>query len=103
MPSHTTTGIRYPDKPRYWLVPPWPADASFSDVVRHFLNHHLLWRKPNTAYLLAYFEGYEAALEAAPPDEPANAFHRRWCADMRTSVARCARLYREELTAKLAS
>lgn len=94
MTNDTTTGIPNPDKPGRWLVPPWPAGASFSAVVRHF-HRFDPGGKASTAHLLAYFEGYEAALDGAPADKQASEFHQRWCADMRACVARCARLYRE--------
>ncbi len=32
----TGTGVRDPENPDRWLVAPWPADASFGDVVQHF-------------------------------------------------------------------
>jgi hypothetical protein len=95
MPDDTTTGIRNPDKPGHWLVPPWPADASFNDVVRHFLRFHP-WGNTKTAHLLAYFEGYEAALDAASIDQLASEHHQRWCADVVACIRRCARLYRDK-------
>ena len=36
--NQPTTGIRSVTKPDRWLVPPWPARASLSEVVRHFLS-----------------------------------------------------------------
>lgn len=99
MSDDTTTGISNPDKPGHWLIPPWPTGASFSGVVRHFLRFHP-WGNTSTAHLLAYFEGYEAALDAAPTDELTHAFYRRWCADMHACIARCARLYREKRKAE---
>lgn len=81
--------------PGWWLVPPWQADASFSEVVRHFLSRNP-WGMTNTALLLVYFEGYQAALEAAPADRPTCALYERWCTDMRECVARCVTLCREK-------
>jgi hypothetical protein len=95
MPDDTPTGIPYPDMPGDWLVPPWPTSATFSDVVRHFASHHQL-RNTNTTHLVAYFEGFQAALEAAPADEWTDALHLRWCATMRDCVTRCASLHREQ-------
>lgn len=94
MTDEPTTGISNPDRPDHWLVPPWPDDAAFSDVIRHFLRFHP-WRAASSAHLVAYFEGYAAALDAAPADEVVSEFHRRWCADMRDCVERCARGYRD--------
>ncbi len=99
MPDDTTTGIAHPDEPDRWLVPPWPAAASFSEVVRHFLRFHP-WGTTNTTHLLTYFEGYEAALNAVPPDKIAHEFHQRWCDDMSSCIRRCAHLYREKRAAE---
>jgi hypothetical protein len=97
--SGTTTGIPNPDKPGHWLVPPWPNDASVNDVVRHFLRFHP-WDNTNTAHLVAYFEGYAAALDTTPLGKPADTLHQHWCVDMRDCVRQCARLYREKLVAE---
>lgn len=98
MSNHPTTGIANPDKPGHWLVPPWPTKASFSDVVRHFLRFYL-WRDTNTAHLLAYFEGYQAALEAAPTDKLTNPSDRRWHEDLLDCIGRCVRQFQEERAA----
>jgi hypothetical protein len=100
MSEDHTIGIANPDKPGRWLVPPWRTGASFSHVVRHFLRFHP-WYNPNTAHLLAYFEGYQAALESAPVSELTNTFQHRWCADMLECVARCVTLYREKCAAEI--
>ncbi|HET6214005.1 MAG TPA: hypothetical protein VFE14_14165 [Micromonosporaceae bacterium] len=100
MPDDTPTGIPNPDMPGDWLVPPWPTSATFSDVVRHFVSYHQL-RNTNTAHLVAYFEGFQAALEAARADEWTDAMHLRWCATMRDCVTRCARLHREQRMAEI--
>jgi hypothetical protein len=94
MPDDPATGIPNPDKPGHWLVPPWPNNSTFSDVVRHFLQFHP-WSTTDRARLIAYFDGYEAALNASPADLPAGALHARWCADMHDCVTRCAQLHRE--------
>jgi hypothetical protein len=62
------TGIPDPERPDLWLVCPWPARAGFCDVVRHFLMAYVygLQGERSVARQLAYFEGYAAALEAAP-------------------------------------
>jgi hypothetical protein len=100
MPDDTPTGVPIPDKPGHWLVPPWPTEATFSDIVGHFVSHHQL-RNANTAHLVAYFEGFQAALEAAPVDEWTGPSHLRWCADMRDAVSRCASVYREQRIAEI--
>ncbi|GAB3449192.1 hypothetical protein [Actinophytocola sediminis] len=101
MPDTTTTGVRDPDNPDRWLVPPWPAHDDFSDIVIHFLWHDPQWDYPSTAQLLAYFDAYRTALEA-PTDQPANASEQRWRDDIRTLVARCAQRYRDELATETA-
>lgn len=95
MSDNKTTGIPNPDKPGHWLVPPWAKDASFCDVVLHFLRFDP-WDNTNTAHLRAYYEGYQRALDAAPANELEYAGNRRWFADMRDCVGRCARLFQEE-------
>ncbi|HET9141877.1 hypothetical protein [Actinophytocola sp.] len=80
-------GVRHPEPHRGWLVPPWPANASFADVVMHFLAREPADRS-NPAILAAYYLGYEAALNALPDDGD------DWCRSMRALVARCAALSR---------
>lgn len=87
MPNHRT-GIPHPDLPGNWLVSPWPRDASFTDVVRHFLRSEP-WDRTNSAHLSAYYLGYRAALAAVPGDEPLDA----WSLSMRDCVDRCAAFY----------
>lgn len=95
MPDDTPTGVPNPDDPGDWLVPPWPSDATFSEVVGHFMAHHML-RSTNTTHLVTYFEGYQAALETAPADEWTDASHLRWYATMHDCVSECVRVYREQ-------
>jgi hypothetical protein len=65
------TGVRDPEDPDRWLVAPWPADASFGDVVGHFDRAGTTQLHPDTsaACLLAFHEGLRAALAAAPTGE----------------------------------
>jgi hypothetical protein len=100
MHTEPTTGVPNPDKPGQWLVPPWATNTSFSDVVRHFLRFNP-WGDTSTAHLLAYFQGYQAALDAAPTDTPASSLHWRWCQDMRDCVGRCTTLYQKEHAAEI--
>ena len=90
-----TTGIPHPDRHGHWLVPPWPADSNFGEVVGHFQRFHP-GSNTNTAHLLTYYEGYLAALDAAAPSEPKAEFERRWREDMRDCVVRCVNLYRKK-------
>jgi hypothetical protein len=95
-----TTGVLYPDEPDLWLVPPWPIDTCFSEVVGHFLRFHP-WGETDTEVLLAYFAAYEAALDTAPPgDNPDSPFYARWAAEVRGSVGRCTALYRAQFEAQ---
>lgn len=103
MPNNPTTGVRDPGKPSRWLVPPWQANASVWDIVDHFVRHDPQWDNPSTAALLAYFEAYDRALDAAPLDESASESQRRWHQDMRGCVTQCLLLYREKNSAESSS
>ena len=92
MADEMTMGIPYPDNHEDFLVPPWPTNASFCGVVRHFLRSHP-WGVTNTTHLLAFYEGYLRALDAAPRERATNPVHREWYVAMRESIARCVRLY----------
>jgi hypothetical protein len=102
MPGSNTTGIPKPDEPGRWLVPPWPANASFDQIVRHFLN-----RTPssldNTRHQLAYWDGYRIALASAPTDRLRRDGHAWWITDMRKAVDTCAQVYREKLATETAT
>lgn len=100
MSDNLTTGIPHPDGPGYWLVPPWATDATFGDVVRHFLRFRV-WDDTNTAHLLAYYEGYDAAIDAATTDESRCPGRERWRQDLRDSVNRCAISYREKFEVEI--
>ncbi len=91
------TGIANPDKPGQWIVPPWAADASFHELVTHFLRFYP-WSNDNTGQLLAFYRGYLSALDsAAPPDENACPSYVRWRKDLRKSIDRCVVLYEEKI------
>lgn len=94
------TGIPNPDKHGHWLVPPWSAEASFCEVVEHFLRFDL-WNETNTVHLLACYEGYAAALEAAPTYELTYPCDWRWYEDLRGCVARCVANYQEQRLAEI--
>ena len=89
-----TTGVPSPDRPGVWLVPPWRADASFCEVVRHFLRSQP-GDNASTQHLLAYYRRYQTALEAAPTHDLTFPDERRWVEEMRACVGRCATLYRD--------
>jgi len=76
----TGTGVRDPEDPDQWLVAPWPADASFGDVMEHFHQASLARRTKDdsTARLLAFHKGLREALVAAPTDEDADQADRDW-------------------------
>lgn len=88
------TGIRDPDDPDRWLVLPWPVEAGFCEVVRHFLPAHVrLLGDKNTARQLAYFEGYQAALLAASTDDLQHPTAWEWRDDLLRCTARCVAIY----------
>lgn len=89
--SRTCTGILDPDDHGRWLVRPWPVDATFGEVVRHFLPAYLyqLQGDTNTARQLAYFEGYQAALTAASTHQLSEPAGWQWRAGLLGSVGRC--------------
>src|SRR4051794_14318169 len=85
-----TAGIPDPHQPAVWLVRPWPVDADFGNLVRHFASAYLGWADTgDTARHVAYYEGYHAALTAAPFDEPIDAVAAQWREDMVKCIARC--------------
>jgi hypothetical protein len=94
MTACTTTGIDAPDRSP---VGPWPADAGFCAVVRHFLTSCWpLFGDDDPARQLAYYEGYQAALLAAPADDLRGPGASEWRDELLASVARCVTTYREQ-------
>ncbi|MBB5158126.1 hypothetical protein [Saccharopolyspora phatthalungensis] len=89
------TGIPDPGDPGRWLVRPWPANASFCEVVRHFLNAYV-WRllqDTDVRRQLDYFSGYRAALENAPTYELTCAADWQWREELLAVVGRCVDLF----------
>jgi len=86
----TGTGVHDPEDPGRWLVAPWPADTSIDDVVQHFdrTSTTHLHAGSSTACLLAFHEGFRAALAAAPTEEFTERAH--W--DRRGYILNCADL-----------
>lgn len=97
-----TSGIRDPENADVWLVRPWPVDAGFCAVVRHFLTAYVwpLRGDQNTARQLAYFEGYQAALLAASTDELRDQAGLRWRDELLGCVGDCVAQYRQEVAAQ---
>lgn len=93
--TNHTTGIRDPRKPDIWLVRPWPIDAGFCQVVRHFLTSFWpLFGDSNPVRQLAYYEGYQAALLAASTDDLRGPGAWEWRDELLSCVARCMTTYR---------
>jgi hypothetical protein len=88
------TGIIDPDDPSRWLVPPWPVQACFGEVVRHFLMAYMWRLQDNTDVRrqLAYFEGYRAALKAAPMPEVAYPIDKQWQGELLACIGECIAL-----------
>ena len=98
--TNATTGIRDPENPDRWLVWPWPAEAGFCEVVRHFLaSVWPLFRDTNPARQLAYYEGYQAALLAASTDDLHGPGAMEWRDELLSCVARCVTTHREQVQA----
>lgn len=96
--TSTTTGIRDPENPDVWLVVPWPVDAGFGEVVRHFLTSFwLLFGDTDPVRQLAYYEGYQAALLAAGTTGLHGPGALEWRDDLLTCVVRCIATYREQV------
>lgn len=100
--QNLTAGIPDPLDPARWLVRPWPANASFGGVVRHFLTVYVgrLQGEHRTARQLAYWEGYQAALKEAPTDELTGPGARHWHDDMVRCVDDCVAVFREKARAE---
>jgi hypothetical protein len=94
-PDELTAGINDPDRAGFWLVPPWPRQAEYHEVVMHFLR---FWPRPNasTQQMLTFFEQLEAALEVASTASMVHPTDRHWQKEMRDCLARCITSYREQ-------
>jgi hypothetical protein len=101
MPTSTTdrpltAGITDPLDPALWLVRPWPTDASFCEVVGHFLTTYV-WRlqsERSVARQLAYFEAYQSALATASTHELTYAADWRWHDDLVRCIGDCVAVFR---------
>lgn len=101
--TNAPTGILDPVRPDRWLVPPWPVDAGFGAVVRHFLMSFPwpLSDDSHPARHQAYFADYQAALLAAPTDDlhGPGALERR--DELLRCVARCVNGHQEQAGGKV--
>lgn len=97
-----TPGIPDPLDPARWLVWPWPADANFNGVVRHFLTVYVgrLQGERSTARQLAYWEAHQAALKEAPTHELTGPGAWHWHDDMVRCVDDCVAIFQEKARAE---
>jgi hypothetical protein len=95
------TGIADPDRPDLWLVCPWPAQASFCEVVRHFLMAYVygLQGEQSVARQLAYFEGYDMALKAASTRDLTHEVAWQWRDELMGCVGDCVAIFQEKAAA----
>jgi hypothetical protein len=92
--ASSTTGVPNPDKPGWWIVPPWEAGASFCDVASHFSRFDPWWGGASSGHRLAYYTAYLAALEAAPTSELMHAMSLEWRDELLDCIARCVANHR---------
>lgn len=90
--TRLTPGLRNPDKRDLWLVPPWPRNASYCTVVRHFLRWQP-WNTRSARIMLVYFRAYQAALELAPAHALSDPAGLAWRAEMRSCIGWCISVY----------
>lgn len=90
-----TNGIRSVNKPGWWVVPPWPPGSGLCSVVRHFLRF-----TPRTQTSineqLRYYQGYAAAIEAAPKFELTHPCDHWWYAELLDCAGRCVAALHDE-------
>jgi hypothetical protein len=86
--NNTSTGIVDPDDPGRWLVCPWPVRATFCEVADHFLMTSVRrdFSETSVARRLAYYEGYQAALRAAPTDDLVHSIAWEWRDELLTCI-----------------
>lgn len=81
-----------------------PEGLDYEFMVNTALPHAYvgrLWSDPSTARQLAYFEGYQAALAAAPTHELNDAAGRHWRDDLMACVDDCVAIFRSKRTSEL--
>jgi len=98
----TTTGIPDPDRPALCLVYPWPVDATFGEVVHHFLMTYVLGLQSDSsvARQLAYFQGYQAALAVASTHELTGAAAWQWHDELLECIAAGVAVFQERAVAE---
>jgi hypothetical protein len=79
-------GVRHVSEPSTWLVPPWSKAAGIHEVVQRFLGRDPMCRGMRDADKLAYYAGYQKALELAAKDELNEDFRRDWFRQLYESV-----------------
>jgi hypothetical protein len=93
-----TTGIRSASRPGWWVVPPWPDNASVHEIVRQFLRFDPLlspfrWSDEDEK---AFYVGYQRALDSACTDDLTCAVAWRWYDELQDCVARCVARYMDD-------
>ncbi|HEX7658226.1 MAG TPA: hypothetical protein VF444_02005 [Pseudonocardiaceae bacterium] len=89
-PKGTTNGIRDPEKPDQWLVPPLPAGSTLYVVVQHFLRCGR--ENPTDRQRNAYYEGYLDILRTAGEqidERSVDPLSWRWYQSLCHAVSRC--------------
>jgi hypothetical protein len=99
--ANPTTGVPNPDKPDWWIVPPWEAGASFCDVVRHFLRFDPWWGGASSGHQLAYYTAYLTALETAPTSELTHATSLAGRDELLDCVRECIAIFRQQATGNI--
>jgi hypothetical protein len=81
-------GIRCPDHPDRWLVPPWPTICTVHEVVRHFARFQPRGTA-SPATWVAFYQGYATALTAAQTDDLRSPAAQHWFRDLRKCIDDC--------------
>jgi hypothetical protein len=92
-----STGIRRSGQPANWLVPPWPTEATITDVTLHFTRFDPMGSSTTNSDLLAYYEGFLAAIESAPKPELRDQLALTWYENLRSSTVRCVEIFRSRV------
>ena len=82
-------GIRHPDDPGRWLVPPWPTDASARELVQHFQRFQPAIHAVS-AIQAAYYSRYAAELAAVPSGELADGLSYKRYGELLGAINRAA-------------
>jgi hypothetical protein len=82
-------GIRHPDDPARWLVPPWPADLTTHELVQHFQRFQPAMHACS-AIQVAYYSRYAAELAAIPSGELADGLSYKRYGELLSAIHRAA-------------